>query len=156
MIVNGCDCMAAFIHVHSLDFRGSVVDGPGVRAVLYVQGCSLHCHGCHNPATWAIGEGQIIIVEKIASMLRKSPYSRLTISGGEPLEQEPAVRTLAELLSDFDLVLYTGREFDDIPAWAFHAFDFIKAGPFIASLATSTHAFIGSTNQLFISTNRQR
>ena len=68
-----------------------LVDGPGVRAVVFLQGCSLRCRYCHNPDTWAAGGTEFTPEALTAKLLRFRPYfSRgggVTFSGGEPLLQ---------------------------------------------------------------------
>lgn len=77
------------------------LDGPGVRFVLFMQGCSLRCVYCHNPETWPLNGGESVCVEEILREIvsYKSYYQQgggVTISGGEPLLQSDFV---AELLS---------------------------------------------------------
>ena len=50
------------ICINSIDFKGSICDGPGIRTVIYLQGCDFHCVGCHNPQTWDMNKGYIIPV----------------------------------------------------------------------------------------------
>ena len=73
--------------VHSLESFGSV-DGPGVRFVVFLQGCSLRCRYCHNPETWACGGGQRWTADKLfAHVWRYHNYwgkkGGITVSGGE-------------------------------------------------------------------------
>ena len=77
--------------VHSLQSLGTV-DGPGVRFVVFFQGCNLRCKCCHNPDTWEINAGQEYSAEEIISkVLRFKDYfgkeGGITLSGGEPLLQ---------------------------------------------------------------------
>jgi pyruvate formate lyase activating enzyme len=77
--------------VHSLESFGSV-DGPGVRFVVFMQGCPLRCHCCHNPDTWDINLGQDYTPEQVLNkIVRFKEYfgenGGVTISGGEPLIQ---------------------------------------------------------------------
>ena len=79
--------------VHSLESFGSV-DGPGVRFVVFLQGCSLRCRYCHNPETWARGCGERWTADKLfAHVWRYRNYwgkkGGITVSGGEPLLQMP-------------------------------------------------------------------
>ena len=79
--------------VHSLESFGSV-DGPGVRFVVFLQGCNLRCRYCHNPETWACGCGQRWTADKLfAHVWRYHNYwgkkGGITVSGGEPLLQLP-------------------------------------------------------------------
>lgn len=66
--------------------KGSMADGPGIRNVIFFQGCPHHCPGCHNPETWAIFGGRS---EDIDDVLREvlEPHIDITISGGEPFLQ---------------------------------------------------------------------
>ena len=77
-------------HIHSLESFGTV-DGPGVRYVVFFQGCALRCLYCHNPDSWAIGGGVEMDADHIiAKMARNLPYYEtggITATGGEPLLQ---------------------------------------------------------------------
>ena len=75
----------------------SIVDGPGFRYVLFVQGCPHHCHGCHNPETWSFNAGYDMTVNEIFEEICARPWLRgVTFSGGEPFEQAPALLELAK------------------------------------------------------------
>lgn len=78
-------------YIHSIQTLGTV-DGPGVRFVVFFQGCDLRCHCCHNPDTWKLNEGKLVTCESIINKLvRYKEYFKdnggITISGGEPLLQ---------------------------------------------------------------------
>ena len=77
-------------NVHSLESFG-LVDGPGVRFVVFLQGCALRCKYCHNPETWAGGGSPWTAKQLFDKALRFRPYWKndggITISGGEPLLQ---------------------------------------------------------------------
>lgn len=77
-------------YVHSTESMGTV-DGPGVRFVVFLQGCPLRCRYCHNPDTWEMGKGQQMdVFEILQKYERYRPYLRsggLTVTGGEPLLQ---------------------------------------------------------------------
>lgn len=122
-------------YIHSIESMG-LVDGPGIRTVVFFQGCRLRCRYCHNPDTWALGEAAGIAITPetlVQKLLRFKPYygeqGGLTFSGGEPLLQkdfllktlrlckESGIRTCLdtagvgtggyeEILSWTDLVLY--------------------------------------------------
>jgi len=87
--------------VHSFETCGTV-DGPGIRFVIFLQGCKLRCKYCHNPDTWDCYEGKEYYADEIIKKaLRYKPYmdstnGGITISGGEPLLQPTF---LGELLS---------------------------------------------------------
>ena len=76
--------------IHSLESFGTV-DGPGVRFVVFVQGCPMRCAYCHNPDTWAMTGGKIMEAsEIIAQYERNLPFYKaggITVTGGEPLMQ---------------------------------------------------------------------
>ena len=76
--------------VHSVESFGTV-DGPGIRYVIFMQGCPLRCLYCHNPDTWDISAGREITVEEILVEYNKNRdfYSKggITVTGGEPLLQ---------------------------------------------------------------------
>ncbi len=87
--------------VHSLQSLGTV-DGPGVRYVVFLQGCNLRCHCCHNPDTWATEGGTEYTTEELMQrILRCREYfgkeGGVTVSGGEPLLQADFVRELFAL-----------------------------------------------------------
>jgi pyruvate formate lyase activating enzyme len=81
-------------NVHSIETFGSV-DGPGIRYVVFLQGCLLRCQFCHNADTWEIGSGKEMSVEEIIQDLTSYlPFidasgGGITVSGGEPLLQIP-------------------------------------------------------------------
>ncbi|HIZ55901.1 MAG TPA: pyruvate formate lyase-activating protein [Firmicutes bacterium] len=76
--------------IHSLESFGAV-DGPGVRFVVFMQGCPLRCRFCHNPDTWATRDGEEIsaaaLVQKILGYKNFIKKGGVTLSGGEPLLQ---------------------------------------------------------------------
>jgi len=89
----------------------SIVDGPGLRYVVFTQGCPHHCPGCHNPETHDPAGGQETPVEDlIQDMLRNPLLDGLTLSGGEPFLQPEDCAALARAAHDADLNVwcYTG------------------------------------------------
>lgn len=77
--------------IHSFQSMGAV-DGPGLRFVVFMQGCTLRCAYCHNPDTWNAAKGREYSVDEVVKMvLRYKPYfgktGGITVSGGEPLMQ---------------------------------------------------------------------
>jgi len=139
------------LNIRRIDYSGSVVDGPGVRAVLFVQGCDQRCPGCHNPETWDPAGGVRRPVEELVRELRERvPNRKLTISGGEPLLQADAVVALLDGVRGFDVALYTGFERDVVPREILARIHHVKVGRFDASRRTTTVPFVGSTNQSFV------
>ena len=85
-------------YVHSFHSLGTL-DGPGVRFVVFLQGCNLRCGCCHNPDTWDMRQGKEITTEEIVSkVIRYREYYKeeggITVSGGEPLLQAKFVQEL--------------------------------------------------------------
>lgn len=95
-------------YVHSLQSLGTV-DGPGVRAVVFMQGCPLRCVYCHNPDTWHPQAADAVEVAALSSrILRLYPYIRgggVTFSGGEPLLQAAFLCEVADRLKERGLHL---------------------------------------------------
>ncbi|HHX62011.1 MAG TPA: pyruvate formate lyase-activating protein [Epulopiscium sp.] len=85
--------------IHSIETCGTV-DGPGIRYVLFTQGCPLRCQYCHNPDSWKLGEGTEMSVDAIVKdVITYKPYMKfsgggITVSGGEPLLQPDFVGEL--------------------------------------------------------------
>ncbi|MDR0944036.1 MAG: anaerobic ribonucleoside-triphosphate reductase activating protein [Ruminococcus sp.] len=92
----------------------SIVDGPGLRFVIFTQGCDMHCEGCHNPSTWDKNGGYLITFEEVLSKIAANPLlDGVTLSGGEPFLQ---ARSLAELVRMFpknlNIICYTGFTYE--------------------------------------------
>ncbi len=78
-------------YIHSIESFGSV-DGPGVRFLIFLQGCPLRCRFCHNPDTWAFGKGEEAYVDELLDKAERyraywGDRGGITVSGGEPLMQ---------------------------------------------------------------------
>ena len=130
----------------------SIDDGPGIRSVLFVQGCHKGCPGCHNKVAQKQGRGTMIQVGKLAEMIdAQCPQKELTISGGEPLEQHDAVLALLHIMraKGFTLCLYTGWELSEVPQDIIDALDYLKTGGFELSRKDSSLQYVGSSNQHF-------
>ena len=138
------------IYVNTISFNRSLVDGPGVRTVVFLQGCNLHCPGCQNPSTWDIDSGTQMTTEELATILKSNVDNRkITISGGEPLVQADAVVELLDLLEGYDVALYTGHTIEVVPQAILDRVTYLKTGNFQQDKKTTTTPFIGSTNQEF-------
>lgn len=87
--------------IHSFQSLGAI-DGPGIRFVVFMQGCNLRCGCCHNPDTWNMNEGTAYTAEDVVKRaVRYKEYfgndGGITVSGGEPLLQSDFVREVFEL-----------------------------------------------------------
>lgn len=91
--------------------QDSIVDGPGLRLAVFVQGCPHNCHGCHNPETHDFAGGRLIDTDEIIAMMDGNPLlSGITLTGGEPFCQPDACIELAKAARERGLSvwIYTG------------------------------------------------
>ena len=138
------------VYINSIKFNRSLVDGPGVRTVVFFQGCDLHCNGCQNPSTWEMKNGTEMTTDELVTVLKKEVINKkVTFSGGEPLMQVKALIDIVKKLSDFDIAVYTGHEFDEVPQELLDNITYIKTGSFKEELKSTVSPFVGSTNQEF-------
>lgn len=95
--------MATLGRIHSKESFGTV-DGPGIRYVLFMQGCPMRCLFCHNPDTWDFSGGETVTADEIIAEYKKNRdfYSKggITVTGGEPLYQVDFLIELFRLAKD--------------------------------------------------------
>jgi len=137
----------------------SSVNGPGIRSVVWVQGCPIHCEGCFNPQFLPFSKAEQVTPSSLADRIcAQEPIDGVTFSGGEPFAQADALGELGELLREqgHSIVTFTGFSPDRVlastrPAWQrlLAVTDLLIAGPYIASLHCDT-PWIGSSNQRII------
>ena len=143
--------------------KESIVDGPGIRLVVFFQGCPHNCPGCHNPQTHPMDGGTRMSVGEVMDKARQNPLLRgITLSGGEPFAQAAAAAELAQAakLEGLDVVTYTGYTFEQLMAWSLpdvddmhsllFATDILIDGPFLKEKRTLDVPFKGSSNQRII------
>lgn len=110
--------------IHSFESMG-LVDGPGIRTVVFMQGCALRCSYCHNPDTWAFAGGtEITPQELVKKIIRFKPYFKdgggVTFSGGDPLMQPDFLVEILKLCKDagihttIDTAGYGRGEYEEI------------------------------------------
>ena len=140
----------------------SIVDGPGLRTVVFTQGCPHHCPGCHNPKTHPLDKGRLMEISDIIEILTSNPLScGLTISGGEPLIQENEILELIKqykkIKSTHDIIIYTGYTYEyliklnnSVINEILSLIDYLIDGPYIEKLRDLTLEFRGSSNQRII------
>ena len=138
------------VYINSIKFNRSLVDGPGVRTVVFFQGCDLHCKGCQNPSTWEMKNGTEMTTEELVMILKKEVINKkVTFSGGEPLMQVDALINIVKKLEGFDIAVYTGREFEEVPQELLDNITYIKTGSFKEEFKSTVKPYVGSTNQEF-------
>ena len=138
------------VYINSIKFNRSLVDGPGVRTVIFFQGCDLHCKGCQNPSTWEMKNGTEITTDELVTVLKKEVVNKkVTFSGGEPLMQVDALIDVVKKLEGFDIAVYTGHEFEKVPNELLDNITYIKTGSFKEELKSTVKPYVGSTNQEF-------
>ncbi len=135
----------------------SIVDGPGLRCTLFVQGCPHACPGCHNPATWPFEGGVAAEPAELAARVAAQPLcAGVTFSGGEPFCQAEALAELAARLraaGRWELAAYTGYTYEELAAGTaaqrrlLSFLDILVDGPFIEARRNLTLRFCGSENQ---------
>jgi anaerobic ribonucleoside-triphosphate reductase activating protein len=139
--------------------RHSSANGPGMRAVLWVQGCPLHCKGCFNEEFWSFEPRMLIEVEAIAEqVLKLEGIEGVTFTGGEPFSQAGALARLGQILHTHDknIVTFTGYPYEYLtsandPAWnqLLGVTDLLIAGPYDTQNRCDT-ALLGSSNQSLV------
>lgn len=137
----------------------SVVDGEGLRTVIFFAGCPHFCKGCHNPKSWNIRNGTEMTMEEIRDEVLSNPLTDVTFSGGDPLFQASEVKLLAKELKRHgkNIWVYTGYTMEAIEESDNQDFkelldycDVLVDGPFILAKKDLTLAFRGSSNQRII------
>lgn len=138
--------------------QDSIVDGPGIRMVIWTQGCEHHCPGCHNPQTHDLGGGMLYEVEDCIEQIKEAPLqSGLTLSGGEPFLQAEALIPIVKAAKEKGLNVwaYSGFTFeallkDQKKRQLLELLDVLVDGKFIEAQKDYRLKFKGSKNQRII------
>lgn len=109
--------MSTSLRVHAF-LPCSRTNGPGTRAVIWAQGCSLGCPGCFNPQTQAFSGGEGVAVEELFQRIVRldSAIEGLTLSGGEPFQQREAVAALLAGIrraTNLSVIVFTGYTWEE-------------------------------------------
>ena len=137
----------------------SIVDGEGIRYVIFTQGCPHHCVGCHNPSTHSFYGGKVIAIHDILTDIEKnSKYiDGITLSGGEPFCQIDQCGIIAKKAQKLGLTVwcYTGFSFEELyrrgdALKLLQNLDVLVDGPFILEERSLELDFRGSRNQRII------
>ena len=141
----------------------SIVDGPGLRMTVFVQGCPHHCPGCHNPETHNFDGGMEKDTDEILGMMEENPLlDGVTLSGGEPFCQSEACAVLAKAAHEAGLNVwcYTGYTFEELTGgkaeWValLKNVDVLVDGRFVLEKRTLECKWRGSSNQRLIDVKR--
>lgn len=146
------------INIAGIEYS-SIVDGPGIRVAIFLQGCDHHCPGCHNPETHTFGIGKKFTIEELIKDIESNSISnKLTLSGGDPIYQYkeciPLVRYFKS--KNYNILVYTGFTIHDIinrcsNDESFYTYmsyiDTIITEPYIEECRSTNISFRGSTNQ---------
>lgn len=137
----------------------SEVNGPGCRAVVWVQGCLRECKGCYNPDSWSFDLNELVSVDGLVHRILGNPSNEgVTFSGGEPFWQAPALANLARQVkaAGLSVMAFTGFTLEQLqneyaPAGAqdlIAQLDILIDGPYVESLAVHCpNSPVASRNQ---------
>lgn len=148
--------------------KADMLNGEGLRVVLWVSGCSHHCHACQNALTWDPNDGLVFdedAKKEIFDELEKDWCSGITLSGGDPLflgNREEVAKLILEIRDKFKdktIWLYTGYTFEELLVQKendnnldiiLNNIDVLLDGKFILKLADIKLHYVGSSNQYII------
>ena len=144
----------------------SIVDGEGIRTVLWTQGCPHHCPGCHNPQTHDFNGGLLVDIEDVKDAISDlRGQDGLTFSGGDPFVQPKECAEIARFARSIGLNIwcYTGYTFEQLLALSkkkadilefLQEIDILVDGRFMLEKKSYSALFRGSTNQRLIDVKR--
>lgn len=145
----------------------SIVDGPGLRMTVFVQGCPHHCKGCHNPQTHDFDGGEVKSVMEIFESFKENPLlSGITFSGGEPFCQPRPLVRLGQLVKGEgqNVVTYTGYTYEQLLEMSktdegvkdlLEVTDILIDGPYVEEKRDLDLKYRGSSNQRIIILNKR-
>jgi anaerobic ribonucleoside-triphosphate reductase activating protein len=143
------------LRLHHFEPR-SRANGPGLRSVLWLQGCTLSCPGCFNPLTYAKDAGQLVPLDAIfRQIVAQSSYIEgITVSGGEPLQQAQALVELMRTVkreTDLSILLFSGFTWEEVKrlpeaSAILECVDVLLAGRYQANLRIAS-GLRGSSNK---------
>jgi len=140
----------------------SIVDGPGLRTVIWTQGCSHHCKNCQNPQTWDFEGGGLVPIPMVLEAIDELEYQTgITFSGGDPMFQPEACNEIAVYCKKkgYNIWAYTGFTFEQLLKLSqknkiYYEFltniDVLVDGKFYEAKKNPNLLFRGSSNQRLI------
>ena len=145
-------------------WHNTASEGPGLRTAIWLQGCSIGCHGCINPHLWSFQGGQEVNIEHLADEILGLDVEGITLLGGEPFDQAAECYELSRRVRDGGkgVVTFSGYTYEQLlkeerSDWAslLSVTDLLVDGPYESELPEEERAWVGSTNQRFLNlTNR--
>lgn len=139
--------------------QDSIVDGEGIRTVIWTQGCPHNCFGCHNPSTHNFNGGALVPLEEVYSIIDNlEGQDGITFSGGDPFVQAEPCAKIAEYarLKGYNIWCYTGYVFEDLIKMSnqkpeimefLTKIDILVDGKFDITKRSYNLKFAGSSNQ---------
>lgn len=138
----------------------SVVDGEGLRTVIFFAGCKHRCKGCHNPQSWNFDNGVEMTLKEVLEEIESNPLTDVTLSGGDPFEQASEVISLAKEIKKLgkSIWVYSGYTLEELKKdkekrELLKHCDVLVDGPFILEERDLTLSFRGSRNQNIVHLN---
>ena len=140
----------------------SIVDGPGLRTVIWTQGCGHHCRGCQNPQTWDFEGGGLVPISMVLEAIDELEYQDgITFSGGDPMYQVEACNIIADYCKKkgYNIWCYTGFTYEQILKMAesnhtymdfLNKIDILVDGKYKSKERDLSLLFRGSSNQRLI------
>ena len=135
----------------------NIVNGDGLRAVIWTQGCPNHCPGCQNPETWDYCEGMLVPIKDVLEQLSHfKGQTGVTFCGGEPFVQAKACKQIADYVRKefgWDVWSFSGFTYEIIKEYGKEPWEFLKSldalidGPFMLKQRDLSLRFRGSKNQ---------
>ena len=152
-----------FVRLAAPDIQcDSIVDGEGIRSVIWFQGCSHHCKECQNPETWDFNAGYETSIDDVKKMIDDLELQAgVTFSGGDPMMQVEALEELAAYVKEkgMNVWVYTGYTYEELMKLAesnehyrsvLNYIDYLVDGRFEIAKKSFDVIFRGSTNQRII------
>ena len=137
--------------------ENSYANGPGLRSVIWFQGCNLHCKSCYNKNFWPFVQKNLFKPKELVSkIVQNKNIEGITLTGGEPLLQYPALLNFLILIkkNGLSVICFTGFNFNEVEKSRMKDIldyiDIIIAGPYIEELSTKKIPLVSSTNQELI------
>ncbi len=133
----------------------SLIYGPGIRFVIWTQGCSIHCRDCWNKEMWSfITKNEISTNKLFCNIIKENNIEGVTILGGEPFDQYEELLILVKQIrkTDLSIILYTGYSFNELKnenkTEILNFIDIIITDRYDENYRTRNGGLVGSSNQV--------